>query len=85
MYLPKSIMYDSVDGATNNLVENFVKDELLVFPVGKHDDMIDAFSRILDKDLNAKFPKIGIVYLEGGKTEADLFREDFDESDFSTW
>jgi len=85
VYLPKSIMYDSVDGATNNLVENFVKDELLVFPVGKHDDMIDAFSRILDKDLNAKFPKIGIVYLEGGKTEADLFREDFDESDFSTW
>ena len=85
IYLPKHILYDSIDGNQYDLVEKFVKEELTVFPVGKHDDMIDAFARILEPDLDARFPKIGVVYLEGGQTLRDLYAEDFKEEDFMTW
>lgn len=85
IYLPKHILYDSVDGNQYDLVEKFIKEELTVFPVGKHDDMLDAFARILDKELDAHFPKIGVVYLEGGQTLRDLYAEDYKEDDFMTW
>lgn len=85
VYLPKSIMYDSIDGNTYDLVEVFIKEELTVFPVGRHDDMIDAFARILDSDLQARFPKINVVYLEGGQTLKDHYAGDFDENDIMTW
>lgn len=85
IYLPKYLLYDSIDGDTYDLVEKFVKEELTVFPVGRHDDMIDAFARILDKDLNAAFPKIGVVYLKGGESLADYYAEDFKEDDIMTW
>jgi predicted phage terminase large subunit-like protein len=85
VYLPRQIMYDSIDGNSYELVEKFIKEELTVFPVGRHDDMLDAFARILDKDLGARFPKVGTVYLEGGQTLKDLYAEDFDENDIMTW
>jgi len=85
VYLPKSVMYDSIDGNTYDLVELFIKEELTVFPVGRHDDMIDALARILDRDLEARFPKINVVYLEGGQTLKSLCEGDFDESDIMTW
>ena len=85
VYLPRQILYDSIDGSQQELTEKFVKDELLVFPVGRHDDMLDAFARILDKDLNTQFPKIGTVFLQGGQTLKDLYNEDFDENDIMTW
>lgn len=85
VYLPRQIMYDSIDGNTYDLVDKLIKEELTVFPVGRHDDMIDAFARILDKDLMARFPKIATNYLEGGQTLKDLYAEDFDEEDIMTW
>lgn len=85
VYLPRQILYDSIDGSQQELAQKFVKDELLVFPVGRHDDMLDALARIVDKDLNANFPKIGTVYLQGGQTLKDLYNEDFDENDIMTW
>ncbi len=85
VYLPRQIMYDSIDGNSYELVDVFIREELTVFPVGRHDDLLDAFARILDKDLMARFPKIGVVYLEGGQTVKDLMTEDFDEDDIMTW
>lgn len=85
VYLPRQIMYDSVDGNTYELVDKLIREELTVFPVGRHDDMIDAFARILDKDLVARFPKIATIYLEGGQTMKELYSEDFDEEDIMTW
>ena len=85
VYFPEKIMYTDLNGETHNLSESFVKEELLVFPVGRHDDIIDAFARIKDPDLGAVFPKIGVVYLEGGQTLKDSWREDFAEDDFMTW
>jgi len=85
VYLPRSITYDSINGESHELINALIKEELTVFPVGRHDDMIDAFARILDKDLDARFPKIGTVYLEGGQVLKDLYAEDFDEDDIMTW
>lgn len=85
VFLPRQIMYDSIDGNSYELVDVFIREELTVFPVGRHDDMLDAFARILDKDLDARFPKIGTVYLEGGQTLKELYAEDFDENDIMTW
>lgn len=85
VYLPKQIMYDSIDGNCYELTMIFVKEELTVFPVGRHDDMLDAFARILDPELEARFPKIGVVYLEGGQTLKEYYAEDFKSDDIMTW
>ena len=85
VFLPRQINYDSIDGKSYELVNDFVKEELTVFPVGKHDDMLDAFARILDPELDARFPKINVAYLQGGQTLKDLYAEDFDEDDIMTW
>lgn len=85
VYFPRSIDYTTIDGEYRNLVEIFIKDEISVFPVGRHDDMLDAFARIADSKLNARFPKVDVVYLEGGQTKSELWQEDFDENDFMTW
>ncbi len=81
VYLPKKILYDSIDGNTYELVESF-KDELCMFPYGKHDDMIDAFARILDDKLNARFPKIEVVYLEAGQSRRDLYEAQTEPQDW---
>ncbi len=85
VYLPRQIMYDSIDGTSVELIDKFIREELTVFPVGRHDDMLDAFARILEPSLEMRFPKIGTVYLEGGQTLKDLYAEDFDETDIMTW
>lgn len=85
VYLPRQILYDSIDGNQYELVDQLIKEELLVFPVGRHDDMIDAFARILDKDLMASFPRIGTVYLQSGQTLKNLMAEEFDPNDIMTW
>ncbi len=85
VYLPRQIMYDSLDGISYELIDKFIKEELTVFPVGRHDDMLDAFARILEPALEAKFPRINAVYLESGQTLKDLYAEDFDENDIMTW
>lgn len=42
------------DGITYDLIQQFVEEELLNFPASRHDDMLDALSRILDIDI--KYP-----------------------------
>ena len=85
IFLPRKILYDSVDGNTYDLVKQLVQDELSTFPVGRHDDMIDAFARIVDDKLEARFPKINVVYLEAGQSKKDLLDEGYDENDYMTW
>lgn len=56
VYLPKYLPYVTSSRETVDLVESFVG-ELETFPVGRHDDMIDAFARIMDDEAHAVFPK----------------------------
>ena len=85
VYFPRDITYIDINGTKIDLVANFIQDEILVFPVAKHEDMLDAFARIVDRDLQAYFPEIGTVFLKAGQTLKDLYMGDFDESNYMTW
>lgn len=83
--LPRKVLYDNVEGKTIELVKVFIEDELTVFPVGKHDDMIDAFARIMEDDVHATFPKEEVLFLEAGQSKQDYLQGTFRDEDFSTW
>ena len=53
-YFPHNIPGKDEEGRTVNLLKVLIDHELEPFPVGKHDDMLDAMSRIFDA--NAIFP-----------------------------
>lgn len=57
VYLPKYLPYLNSNKETVDLVESFVN-EYESFPVGRHDDMMDALARIMDDDCHAMFPKV---------------------------
>lgn len=44
-------------GHPRDIIREFVHEEYLPFPMGKHDDFLDAMSRILDDDMKIIFPK----------------------------
>lgn len=56
VYLPARCPFRDSEGATRDLVKEFINDEYLAFPVAPHDDMLDCFARILDPTLGADFP-----------------------------
>lgn len=57
IYMPKYLPYRTISGETVDLVQELVA-EYETFPVGRHDDIMDAFARIMDDKLNAIFPRI---------------------------
>ncbi len=82
MYFPKThITYR--EGKQVDLVKEFIEDEYAVFPVGKHDDMIDALARIMDEKLFASFPKLNNI--DYNPTERTKKRGFFRKSNFMTW
>jgi hypothetical protein len=54
IFLPERLFYIDCEGRTRDLVEIFVNEEYIPFPVGEHDDMLDDLARI--KDIDLKFP-----------------------------
>lgn len=57
IYMPKYLPYLTVSGDTVDLVQELVA-EYDTFPVGRHDDIMDAFARIMDEKLNPIFPRL---------------------------
>ena len=57
-YFPQELMRTTYDGRVIDVVDTYINEELLAFPVPMHDDMLDAQSRILDPKLNAVWPRI---------------------------
>lgn len=55
-YLPDRLPYVDHEGGGHDLVEEFLREELLAFPVCAHDDMLDCMARVLDEPLGAHFP-----------------------------
>ena len=51
LYIPKSIHRTTYDGKTVDLINALVEEEIMGFPVGLHDDALDAISRLFDTDL----------------------------------
>lgn len=62
VYLPPQMPKTNYEGRTIDLVESFKTDEYIPFPVGMHDDMLDALARILDDEMPADWPMSGDVF-----------------------
>lgn len=58
IYFPESIYRTDYEGKTTELVQAFVEQEYKAFPVGLHDDMMDALSRMLDEEMQLTWPKL---------------------------
>jgi len=50
-FLPYELYRTNYEGKDLNLVESFLSEEFMMFPVGAHDDMLDAISRVFDMDM----------------------------------
>jgi predicted phage terminase large subunit-like protein len=56
VWMPQSCFKTDYEKKTWDLVSVFVEEEYKAFPVPRHDDMLDALSRICDEDLSVMFP-----------------------------
>lgn len=54
--LPRTLHYTAYDGKTHDLVHDFIEQEYLGFPVGVHDDLLDALARLLEPTLPLLWP-----------------------------
>lgn len=57
IWLPNSIYKKDYDGQLRELIGAFVEEEYKAFPVGLHDDVLDAMSRVVDEDLAVIWPQ----------------------------
>lgn len=57
LWFPRRLSFVDYEGRSRDLVQDFMDDEYLAFPVCVHDDMLDCLARILDPTLGAEFPK----------------------------
>jgi len=55
-YLPRAMRRTDHEGKMVDLVNAFIHEEFLPFPVGDHDDMLDAMARIEDERLGKLWP-----------------------------
>lgn len=56
-WLPANLMYTDTEGRAFDLVAELTKSEMPVFPRARFDDMLDALSRVYDKELCMVFPQ----------------------------
>jgi hypothetical protein len=58
LWLPETFWYTRSDGKVYDLVAEFVNEEYLAFPVGRHDDMLDSLARLFEpgKEFELKWP-----------------------------
>jgi predicted phage terminase large subunit-like protein len=55
--LPRTLHYTGYDGKTEDLVQVFIEQEYMGFPVSIHDDMLDALARLLEPDMPLLWPR----------------------------
>jgi predicted phage terminase large subunit-like protein len=56
-YIPDSLIKTNYEGTPVDLINSFVEEEYMTFPVPIHDDMLDTLARIDDGALGAEYPK----------------------------
>ena len=57
VWIPKTLHVTDWQKTVVDLVHSFVEEEYMAFPVGLHDDMLDAFARIAEPDLRLTWPQ----------------------------
>lgn len=63
-YVPHALTYIDGEGRSFDLVKELKTAEMATFPRAKHDDMLDAISRIYETDLQLIFPKPGVTMVQ---------------------
>jgi phage terminase large subunit-like protein len=58
IFLPQTLIKKNYEGREVDLIQAFINEEYLQFPLAEHDDMLDALARITDEKLNIIFPRI---------------------------
>ena len=56
IWIPESLNVTDWQRMTVDLVHTFIEEEYMAFPVGLHDDMMDALARIAEPDLKLIWP-----------------------------
>lgn len=64
IYLPDTLHRTDHLGVVRDLVDDFIEQEYAPFPVGKHDDLIDGLSRIVDMRMVFPKPQPDIVEMQ---------------------
>lgn len=79
-WLPNKLNFVDNEGKLRDFVAEFVNDEFEAFPVALHDDMFDCMSRIVDKNLEAKFPVLEETKYDSmtRESEPDKVTTDYD-------
>lgn len=74
-WLPWHCRFVDHQDRQRDLVQEFVDDEFLAFPVAPHDDMLDCMARVTDPDLGAVFPAQNQAQAEDlqGLMDYDIF------------
>lgn len=62
-YFPNNLIYVDVEGRKFDLVKEFIN-EMNTFPRARHDDLMDAKSRVYEADLNMTFPRAALNMVE---------------------
>lgn len=57
-YFPDALFRTDYQGIYHDLIDAYINEEYLAFPVPIHDDMLDCQSRIIDPELNALWPRL---------------------------
>jgi predicted phage terminase large subunit-like protein len=57
LFFPHQAMRKKSDGSTVDMIHEFIHEEYLPFPYGRHDDMLDALSRVCDDSLGFVWPQ----------------------------
>ena len=68
VFFPRTMLRTDYQKVTRDLVQDFVEEEFVAFPVPVHDDMLDALARLLEPDLPLLWPEddIGLLQAEPG-------------------
>jgi predicted phage terminase large subunit-like protein len=61
IYLPKVLYKSNYECKTIDVIDEFIHQEYVTFPVGLHDDMLDAMSRIVDISKEIIYPGKGNI------------------------
>jgi len=56
IFTPGVLTIRDREGAYRDIIQEFVDEEFLAFPVSSHDDMLDCLARVLDPALGITFP-----------------------------
>jgi len=78
IYLPLTCPFIDYEKKQRDLTQELKDDELLTFPVGSHDDILDCFARILDPEFGAEFPRTKTEqhhskFTQRAKTDYDIW------------